>query len=122
MPTTTAESTMPTSVIRDHVPQQYQDQLIADLDRAQAAEAAEAAQLEYVAAARAAVSANCQAREALVQAAIDNTRANLEAQPRHHRVKRVLQHLDEKKEALGYVFKELPTPKVVKRVLKRNGL
>lgn len=119
---TTLGSSMPNSVIRDHVPQQWQDQLIADLDRAQAAEAKDAAQLEYVAAARAAAAANCQAREALVQAAVDNIRTNLEAQPRHHRVKRVLQHLDEKKEALGYVFDELPTRKVVKRVLQRNGL
>lgn len=39
MPTTTAESTMPTSVIRRCVPSQYQAQLIADLDRLQAQDA-----------------------------------------------------------------------------------
>lgn len=81
-----------------------------------------AAPVERMANAQAVPIANCRAREALVQQAIDNTRANLEAEPERARVKRIWQHLDDKKETLGYVFDELPTRKVVKRVLKRNGL
>lgn len=118
----TAETTPTNAELERRLGTVLFNQIRPSLDKGQAAEAKDAAQLEYVAAARAVVSANCQAREDLVQQAIDNIRTKLEAEPERARVKRIWQHLDDKKETLGYVFDELPTRKVVKRVLKRNGL
>lgn len=48
MPTTTIETTMPTSVIELHVPPQWRDQLIADLDRLQAQDTADTSEVHAV--------------------------------------------------------------------------
>lgn len=97
--------------------------LLNELVQRREQDAAHAAEVdERMAHARETPIAECRAREVLVQQVIDNIRTKLEAEPERARVKRIWQHLDEKKEALGYVFDELPTRKVVKRVLQRNGL
>lgn len=92
------------------------------LDAAQAAEAKDAEVGERMAHARETPIAKCQAREALVQQAIDNMRAQLEGEVSTNRVHKVLEHLRIKKDVLGYQYAKLPTRKVVKRVLKANGL
>lgn len=91
------------------------------LDAAQVAEDKDAAQLERMAVAQAAAAAKWQAREDLVQKAIDDIGPQLVLEPRHDRVNKVLHRLTNKR-GLLYQYTELPPRKVVKRVLKANGL
>lgn len=86
-----------------------------------AAQAAETAPLERIAVAQAAAAAKWQAREDLVQKAIDDIGPQLVLEPRHNRVNKVLQRLTNKR-GLLYQYDELPPRKVVKRVLKAAGL
>lgn len=86
-----------------------------------AAQAAETAPLERMAVAQAAAAAKWRAREDLVQQAIDDIGPQLQIEPRHNRVNKVLQRLTGKR-GLLYQYDELPPHKVVKRVLKANGL
>lgn len=85
----------------------------------------EAAPVERMAVAREVATAEKkaikEAREALVLQAITDMRPGLELEPERDRVSKVLQRLTNQN-GLNYHFDELPTRKVVKAVLKTQGL
>lgn len=117
--TTTAESTMPNSVIRRFIPQRYQDRLIADLDAAQAAEVKEAALAAVIerltpddAHARASRTAYL---ETLIEGAIESKLAILQTQHQRFRtstIQKYLKHCDH----------TVPIRTVIQRVLRKHGL
>lgn len=85
----------------------------------------EAAPVERMAVAREVATAEKkavkEAREALVLQAITDMRPGLELEPERARVSKVLQRLINQK-GLNYRYTELPPRKVVKAVLKAQGL
>lgn len=121
MPTTTLGSTMPTSVIKRCVPQQWQDQLIADLDAFQAAEvkeAAHAAEVERLTPdpdhARGCRTADLETK---ISEAIEEIRARLEEKHQRFRTSTLQKYIVKK-----YDLKKPPTREVVQRVLRKHGL
>lgn len=122
---TTAGSSAPHIPALAYLPVETQRWLFSrDAERVQAlaeVQALKAASVERMAVAQAAAAAKWQAREDLVQQVIDDIGPQLQIEPRHNRVNKVLQRLTNKR-GLLYQFKELPPRKVVKRVLKANGL
>lgn len=119
MTTSTLGSSMPNSVIRDHVPLQWQDQLIADLDRLQAQDTADAALLAEIARLRPddahARASRTAAIEHRIETAIAEKRALLEAQHRSARTTTLREYLGKRDD-----YK--PTRAVIQRVLKKHGL
>lgn len=120
MPTTTLGSTMPTSVIELHVPLQWQDQLIADLDRLQAQDTADAALLAEIARLRPddahARASRTAAIETAIETAIEEKRAILEAKHQCFRTSTLRKYIGKRDD------REPPTREVIQRVLKKHGL
>lgn len=122
---TTLESSTPYQTALDwSVPSQWQPQLRADLDRLQSYDAKEAEQQRRLNDGRLTTSRKL---EALVLAAINNTRAKLEKDVASNRRNAIEQHLTLKWEHYGLEqlldgTVKLPNRKLIKRVLKAQGL
>lgn len=125
MTSTTHESTVPYQTALDwSVPSQYQPQLRADLNELQAFRAAKAEQDRRLDDGRRQTSKRL---EALVLAAINNTRAKLVQAVATNRVNVIRQHLTLKADHYGLEQAtdgtvKLPNRKLIKRLLKSQGL
>lgn len=108
MPTTTIETTMPTSIIDGCVPSRWQAQLKADLDRLQALESKQPDPGHARASRTAAI-------ESAIEAAIEEKRAVLQAQHRSARTTTLQKYMGKRDDYE-------PTRAVIQRVLKKHCL